>query len=455
VGEETAMNQIVILSGQIGTGKTTLANKLESAFDFKHIKTKEFLTARSQELALERAALQAFGEKLDRKTGGTWVVEDLEKLSRKFIDSPSIVLDSVRHPGQINALRSAYGRKVIHVHLEADFAELDARYQERATTDIKELSSYKLVQMNKTERTVNRLSRLADVVIRTDRCTPEDVLVRVASHIGCYGRECLRLVDVLVGGQYGSEGKGQVAAYLSSEYDFLVRVGGPNAGHKVKVGNSAFTFRHLPSGTLSSNAQIIIGAGAVLHVPTLLEEIASCRVESERLSIDPQAMIISQQDRTNESILKANIGSTGQGVGFATARRVTQRGLEEVKLARDVSELKPFVRETRRILEKAFSQGNRVLLEGTQGTGLSLFHGHYPHVTSRDTTVAGCLAEAGVSATRVRKVIMVCRTYPIRVMSPKSVEKSSFLCGHLCTGEIVNRHRHPISTEIFVNELLN
>lgn len=433
------MNQIVILSGQIGTGKTTLANKLEAEFGFWHIKTKDFLSARSQKLQRERAALQAFGERLDRKTGGTWVAEDLEKLSRTSPGPKSVVLDSVRHPGQIGALRSAYGRKIIHIHLEADLAELEARYELRTTTDIKELASYDLVQQNRTERTVNRLSKLADVVIRTDRCTPEDVLVRVASHIGCYGRECLRLVDVLVGGQYGSEGKGQVAAYLSSEYQFLVRVGGPNAGHKVKVGNSIFTFRHLPSGTLSSNAQIIIGAGAVLHVPTLLEEIATCRVESERLSIDPQAMIISQQDRTNETTLKANIGSTGQGVGFATARRVMQRGMQEVKLARDIPELGPFVRETGHVLDKAFSHGDRVLLEGTQGTGLSLFHGFYPHVTSRDTTVAGCLAEAGISATRVRKVIMVCRTYPIRVMSPGHGKTSGYMSRELTWEEIEQR----------------
>lgn len=431
------MNEIVILSGKIGTGKTTLARNLQSEFGFCHVKTRDFLTARQAEL--ERAALQAFGEKLDRKTGGAWVVEDLEKLFRTTPRRQSIVLDSVRHPGQINALRVAYGRKIIHIHLEAALSELEARYKKRATTDIKELSSYDLVQRNRTERTVNRLSKLADVVIRTDRCTPEDVLVRVASHIGCYGRECLRLVDVLVGGQYGSEGKGQIAAYLSSEYHFLVRVGGPNAGHKVKVGNSVVTFRHLPSGTLSSNAQIIIGAGAVLHVPTLLSEIATCGVESDRLAIDPQAMIISQRDRANEATLKSNIGSTAQGVGFATARRVTQRGLPNVKLARDIPELKPFVRETGRILDQAFSHGDRVLLEGTQGTGLSLFHGYYPHVTSRDTTVAGCLAEAGISATRVRKVIMVCRSYPIRVMSPQNPGKTSGYMSRELTWEEIER----------------
>ncbi|HEV2331045.1 MAG TPA: adenylosuccinate synthetase [Verrucomicrobiae bacterium] len=436
------MNEIVILSGQIGTGKTTLAKNLESNFGFFHVKTRDFLTARGRGLQLERSALQLFGEKLDSKTGGAWVVEDLDAFLRNSHRPCPVVLDSVRHLGQIESLRRAYGRKIIHIHLEADFKELEARYRKRLSDGmgIRELPSYSAAHQNKTESRVNRLSKFADVVIRTDRCTPEDVLVRVASHIGCYGRECLRLVDVLVGGQYGSEGKGQIAAYLSREYDFLVRVGGPNAGHKVKVGGSVFTFRHLPSGTLSSDAKIIIGAGAVLHVPTLLEEIAACKVDRDRLSIDPQAMTISQRDRASEGVLKANIGSTGQGVGFATARRVTRRGQSGVKLARDIAELRPFVRETGRIFEKAFSEGNRILLEGTQGTGLSLFHGFYPHVTSRDTTVAGCLAEAGISATRVRKAIMVCRTYPIRVMSPSQDGKTSgYMSKELMWGEIERR----------------
>jgi adenylosuccinate synthase len=178
----------------------------------------------------------------------------------------------------------------------------------------------------------------------------------------------------------------------------------------------------------------------VLHVPTLLQEIGACKVDSERLSIDPQAMIISAKDRHNETALKSNIGSTAQGVGFATARRVTQRGMQGVVLARDVPELKPFVRETGKIFDKAFSQEKRVLLEGTQGTGLSLFHGCYPHVTSRDTTVTGCLAEAGISATRVRKVIMVCRTYPIRVMSPVGPQKTSgYMSKEISWSEIERR----------------
>ena len=91
-----------------------------------------------------------------------------------------------------------------------------------------------------------------------------------------------------------------------------------------------------------------------------------------------------------------------------------------VRLAGDIPELKPFIREIQVIFERAFARGQRVLLEETQGTSLSLHHGSYPSVTSRETSVAGCLADAGIASTRVRKVIMVCRTYPIRVGGPSS-----------------------------------
>jgi adenylosuccinate synthase len=94
-------------------------------------------------------------------------------------------------------------------------------------------------------------------------------------------------------------------------------------------------------------------------------------------------------------------------------------------MAKDVEKLKPYVRSAHDIIESACQQQKRVFLEGTQGTALSLFHGFYPHVTSRDTTVAGCLAEAGISPSRVRKVVMVCRTYPIRVQDPDGEGKTS------------------------------
>src|SRR5438034_10394133 len=88
--------------------------------------------------------------------------------------------------------------------------------------------------------------------------------------------------SVIVGGAYGSEGKGQISAYLAPEYDFLLRVGGPNAGHSVYEVPRPYVFHHLPSGTRVSNANLIIGPGAVLYVPQLQREISECRVSYDR-----------------------------------------------------------------------------------------------------------------------------------------------------------------------------
>ena len=143
------MQQIILLSGQVGAGKTTLASKLETRFGYRHFKTKDFLVLRCQEIQLERSALQKFGEHLDTKTGGSWVLEHVESYLRVEKDISPIVVDSVRHVGQIDAVRKAYGRRVVHVHLEADLKELERRYANRQTA-IKELTSYQLVQQNKT-----------------------------------------------------------------------------------------------------------------------------------------------------------------------------------------------------------------------------------------------------------------------------------------------------------------
>jgi len=202
----------------------------------------------------------------------------------------------------------------------------------------------------------------------------------------------------------------------------LVRVGGPNAGHKVFAEPTPETYHHLPSGTgRAPNAHLLLGAGAVLYPRKLMEEIAIHRVSADRLSIDPQAMVIEDSDRTLEQKMLAKISSTFQGVGAASARKIMGRGGESsppVRLARDVEILKPFIRPGQDILKDAYLRNSRVLLEGTQGTSLSMHHGIYPYVTSRDTTVAGCLADAGIAPKRIRRVIMVCRTYTIRVGGP-------------------------------------
>lgn len=420
------IKQIVLLSGHICSGKTTLCDGLVNEFEYRVIKTKDVIKSLFKTSKAGRGNLQTFGDKLDKSTGGSWVRDAIARIDAEQIGNFSIIVDAVRIPEQIESIRETFGTNVTHIHLTAPLNILEARYLKRRRSEDKEYASYAEVLKNKTEKQVERLIHVADVVIDTNRCTDSDVMVRVAAHLGLFGRGGERLVDVIVGGQYGSEGKGQIAAHLAREYDVLVRVGGPNAGHTVFEKPKPFTFHQLPSGTRASEATLIIGPGAVLKKEKLLEEIAVCQIDVERLTIDPQAIIITPEDIEQESRLVKDISSTGQGVGIATSRRITDRGLKEVLMAKDVPELKPFTRNSAaKMLEKAFAAGRKIMLEGTQGTGLSLYHGEYPHVTSRDTTVAGCLAEAGISPHRVRKVVMVCRTYPIRVADPKAKGKTS------------------------------
>ena len=412
---------VLVLSGEVGAGKSTLTARLVERYDAHRISTHELLSQRLGSRAVEeRGALQAAGERLDRRTKGAWVRDAAQPLIDQLPLDALVIIDSVRIKGQLDALRESYGRRLTHLHLRAPLQALEERYAVRArSTKFREFASYDEVRANRTERNVRKLADDADIVIDTDRCTPLDVEVRAAAHLGLSGRDTGRLVDVLVGGEYGSEGKGNVAFYLAPEYELLVRVGGPNAGHMVaRQDGSSFTHRLLPSGTQNSTARLLLGPGAVIDVETLLDEIADSQVEYDRLSIDPQAMVISRADIAAETRLVKSIGSTGKGVGAATARRIRHRD-RKVKLASDIRQLKPYLRHASAVLQDTFASGGRVMLEGTQGTMLSLYHGEYPHVTSRDTTVGGCLAEAGIPPQRVRRVVMVCRTYPIRVQSPE------------------------------------
>ena len=410
------MRQIIALSGPVASGKSTLASKLVAwSRDFHICKTQEFIKNRLG-TDLERKALQLGGERLDRATGGSWVADMLARtVVQDLEENVSVVVDSVRIKGQVDGLRQAFGSHVVHIHLTAPTEELSRRYGKR-TSQMRELPSYRDVQANSTESEVDTLNEIADIVVNTHRCTESDVFVRALSHLGLFGKGYVPLVDVLVGGQWGSEGKGHISSYLAHEYDVLVRVGGPNAGHTVHQPSGAITYYQLPSGTRHSEAKLVIGPGAVLNVEKLLFEIRSARLDTDRVYIDPQAMIVERADILCEEKLLSGIGSTKQGVGFASSRKVLRNASDPpVRLAKDIRELRPFIFKSQELLDLAFSRGWRVFLEGTQGTGLSLHHGYYPFVTSRDTTVSGCLSEAGISPSRVRRTIMVVRSYPIRV----------------------------------------
>ncbi|MBQ0946303.1 adenylosuccinate synthetase [Ideonella sp. 4Y16] len=357
-----------------------------------------------------------------------------------------VVVDSVRLEAQIQAIRHS-GWQVTHVHLTAAQEVLAKRYGKRRNK-ARELGSYAALSESETERNVEELGKTADVVINTDRCNLDDVYARVASRLETRPVTAAPLVDVLIGGQYGSEGKGNIVHFLAPEYDVLVRVGGPNAGHKVwQRGGEAFTFHQVPSGAIANpSAKLIIGAGAVVSLTVLRTEIAKLGLDINRLMIDPRAMVIEDEDVAWENAqLRNEIASTAQGVGKATARKIMHRyPNSDVRLVKDVPALEHYVGDTIEFFAQCLSEGKRIMLEGTQGTSLGIHHGPYPHVTSRVTSAPGCLAEAGLSARHVRKVVMVCRTYPIRVGDTDTGKTSGPMSAPINLKVIHQRSRIPL-----------
>lgn len=411
-------SRIIILSGPIGAGKSELTDQLVRRHGAHRVGTSDLIRRR---ISNARASLQAEGDRLDRETGGNWVKSALAEIADELPPEALLVVDSVRIPEQITAIRDAFGNAAYHIHLTAPDHVLAERFATRDADKDKGVT-FEEARKQSTEKKIGRLTELADLVIDTSRCTKDDVCVRATALLGFYPRSLIRNVDVLVGGQYGSEGKGNIVGHIAPEYSLLVRVGGPNAGHKVYAAPEPDAFFHIPSGAnRAPNARLLLGAGAVLYVPKLLKEIQEHQIGVERLTIDPQAMIIEDADKEEEAIKLASISSTAQGVGAASARKIMGRGgqaKDAPRLAKDVEELRPYIGDGQALLEQHYLSGERILLEGTQGTSLSMHHGQYPWVTSRDTTVSGCLADAGISPSRVRRTVMVCRTYPIRVGGP-------------------------------------
>lgn len=435
---------IVALSGEICAGKSTLASHLARNFDFHVFKTKEALVALGKERGTDRVSLQDLGQKLDRATAGLWVVKEFQRSFFASIDAGGCyVVDAVRIPDQVTALRKSFGQSVVHIHLVGSERVLFERYaavygRQRSAGTIRR--EYREIKADDTERQVNVLEKSADLVINTDQSLDDDVAIRVASFLGLPSDFHRPQVDVVVGAQFGSEGKGQICAHLAPEYDALVRVGGSNAGHSVYAEPEKHKFRLLPSGSVRApNAKLIIGPGAIVDVDVLLAEIRKYNIGTNRLTIDGNATIVTAADKLEEKKLKKSIGSTGQGVGAATANNITNRNRGNKNKVRFAKILKGYIGSAHEELESLFRSSGKILLEGTQGTGLSLYHGFYPFVTSRDTTVAGCLAEAGIAPNRLRRVVLVARTYPIRVESPRDGTSGPFESSELSWAEVSRR----------------
>lgn len=225
---------------------------------------------------------------------------------------------------------------------------------------------------------------------------------------------------IVVGGQFGSEGKGKVAAQIikRENISISVRCGGPNSGHSFTLDNGQrVLLRQLSVGVVCNNTRLLIPAGGVVNLQILYEELRKYGLDEKRVGIDKNALILEDDDIKKEAELELNktLSSTGSGTGFAVARRILRK---EATLAHQVNErwFTKLLTNTADECIDAINRNEGVLIEGTQGAGLSLYHSpFYPKATSRDTLPAGALSEVGLSPMLVSEIVCVFRTYPIRV----------------------------------------
>ncbi len=224
-------------------------------------------------------------------------------------------------------------------------------------------------------------------------------------------------VTVVVGGQFGGEGKGKICAHLAltNDVDCMVRCGGPNSGHTVDMDGTVYQLHQVPAGFVNPRTRLLLAAGALIDPRKLLKEIALCGLTPDRIGVDENAGIIEESDIEAERCLglRSQFGSTATGVGHAVSRRVLRQ--KDFRLAKDVPELAQYVTSVRKELTQAHRAGKSIVVEGTQGFGLSLYHAsQWPYRTSRDTTAHSFLGEVGLGVTNF-EVVMAIRTFPIRV----------------------------------------
>jgi len=226
-------------------------------------------------------------------------------------------------------------------------------------------------------------------------------------------------VSVVIGGQFGSEGKGKAAYYFAKDLRAVaaVRVGGTNSGHTV-IGEdeTEYIFRMLPTAAINPSITSILPSGSYIDPDMLCSELEIAGVEKKNLKIDPYAVVIDQTMISDEkqSGLRYLIGSTLSGTGAAVIKRLSR--IEKVTFAKDCDKLTPYIADTKKLMRSLLDDKKHIVIEGTQGFGLSPINSqYYPFCTSRDTTAAGFLMEAGLSPFDVENVIMVIRAHPIRV----------------------------------------
>jgi adenylosuccinate synthase len=270
---------------------------------------------------------------------------------------------------------------------------------------------------------------------------------------------------VLLGAQWGDEGKGKATDLLGDRVDYVVRYqGGNNAGHTVVIGDQKYALHLLPSGILSPNVIPVIGNGVVIDPAVLLTEIKGLnerRIDTSKLKISTNAHLITPYHRTIDKVSerflgKSKIGTTGRGIGPAYADKINRIGIRvqdlfDPSILRQKIEaalhdknqilikvfnrkgitvdevldeylgyaqiLKPYVVDTALLLDQALKSGKNVLLEGSQGTLLDVDHGTYPFVTSSNPTAGGASTGSGIGPTKITRVIGILKAYTTRVGS--------------------------------------
>lgn len=220
--------------------------------------------------------------------------------------------------------------------------------------------------------------------------------------------------DSIIGLQYGSEGKGNIAAALAPLYDGAVRVGAPNAGHTIIKNDKVYKMRQIPCAWVNPKCRLFIGPGGLINEEVLAHELYELPESvPHRLRIDRNAGVVTPDHIKEETDQKFNerIGSTSEGIGVAQAlkvRRVLGIAVENANLA-------AYITDVAREINAMIDEGQNIQIEGTQGFGLCLNHGTYPFCTSRDILAASLLSDVGLAPSVNRFVFGVMRTYPIRV----------------------------------------
>ncbi len=216
---------------------------------------------------------------------------------------------------------------------------------------------------------------------------------------------------IVVGGQYGDEGKGKILSYLAlaDNPQIIARGGvGPNAGHEVNYKGKRYPMRMLPCGFVNDKAKLMIGAGVMVNPEVFLKEVGMIDAH-KRCFIDFRAGLITKEniERDTASENSKKIGTTKTGCGPAVSDRVNRIG----KMVTDAPELKPYIID----VVKEVNSAKDVIIEGTQGFMLSVLYGTYPFCTSKDISASSIAADVGLGPTKIDEVVMVIKSYTTRV----------------------------------------